>query len=200
MGKNFLFDIGNVILKFDYRPAMIKIQPHAGRDLAEVRPQVTELNVLYEGGKISRAEFLQRLYEAIDYTGTEEHFVSSWADIFEENRPASELAHELKADGYPLYILSNTSCIHVDFFTRTYPVFGLFQDPVYSHIAGSLKPEPEIYHYTIQTLGIKPEETFYIDDRPENIEMGRQFGFVSHQYDYDRHDDLLKDVERFRNA
>jgi putative hydrolase of the HAD superfamily len=105
----------------------------------------------------------------------------------------SRLAEELSRD-YPLYVLSNTSCIHVEYFTVQYPVFQLFRQSIYSHLAGAMKPDDHIYHVAIRDLDIKPEETFYIDDLQPNIAAGSRFGFVSHQYDWREHDALLQDL------
>ena len=40
-----------------------------------------------------------------------------------------------------------------------------------------VKPNAEIYHHLIQSFGIEPEETLFIDDRQDNIEQAQKLGF-----------------------
>jgi putative hydrolase of the HAD superfamily len=58
---------------------------------------------------------------------------------------------------------------------------------VLSFEAGSIKPHPEIYQYAIDTHALLPSEVLYIDDLPDNIATGKQFGFRSFQYDLNDH-------------
>lgn len=52
----------------------------------------------------------------------------------------------------------------------------LFDVIVYSAEEGIQKPNPEIYHRTLNRLGVKPIEAVYIDDSPHKIEGARQVG------------------------
>ena len=104
-----------------------------------------------------------------------------------------ELITELHAH-HPLYLLSNTSDIHVDFILARYPVFSKFKDAVYSYKVRASKPEREIYEIALKQFGVKAEETFFIDDLQANIDAARSVGIVSHHYHHDRHEDLLRDL------
>jgi putative hydrolase of the HAD superfamily len=41
---------------------------------------------------------------------------------------------------------------------------------------GVMKPEPRIYHVTLERLGISPIETIFVDDFSENVEAARRLG------------------------
>jgi HAD superfamily hydrolase (TIGR01509 family) len=41
---------------------------------------------------------------------------------------------------------------------------------------GFIKPEPEIYRRVISSLGVLPEEIFYVDDRTELIVEASKLG------------------------
>ncbi len=195
MIKQVLFDIGNVLLRFDHTPAIEKIQRYARKNLEDVREDIMAVNREYESGGIDRATFLQRAFEIIQFEGEDQDFVTAWQEIFTENLAMTALAHQVSRH-YPVYILSNTSDIHVDYFTREYEVFKLFKQSIYSHEAGAMKPADHIYEVAIRELGIEPSETFYIDDLPANIEAGRKFGFVCHLYDWRNHDAVLEDMRQ----
>jgi HAD superfamily hydrolase (TIGR01509 family) len=39
-----------------------------------------------------------------------------------------------------------------------------------------MKPEPRIYHVTLERLGISPPEAIFVDDFGENVEAARRLG------------------------
>ena len=47
---------------------------------------------------------------------------------------------------------------------------------VFSCYVKQLKPEPEIYRTILDRYQLKPEESVFIDDRPENCEGARKQG------------------------
>jgi putative hydrolase of the HAD superfamily len=40
------------------------------------------------------------------------------------------------------------------------------------------KPEPEIFHHTLDLLGVEPAETVFVDDLPFNIQGAADVGIV----------------------
>lgn len=48
---------------------------------------------------------------------------------------------------------------------------------VISSLVQLSKPDPAIYRYLIDTYFIKPEESVFIDDIPQNIIAAEQLGF-----------------------
>ena len=128
------------------------------------------------------------------YTGTDADFVSAWEDIFTENEPMVALLPQLQ-EKLPLYLLSNTSDIHIDFVFARYPFFRLFRDAVYSYRVRASKPEPEIYEIARRQFGVTPAETLFIDDLLPNIEAGAAAGFQVHHYHHDRHEAFLAQLE-----
>ena len=78
--------------------------------------------------------------------------------------PASlDLLAELKAAGYRLGVISNRDLP----FTEELKQIGLevyFDLAVSGGEAGSKKPDPGIFHYTLSRAGLRPEETMYVGD------------------------------------
>lgn len=192
-----LFDIGNVIIAFDFRRAMKRLQPdctlEAEEALASVMPLVPEL----ETGRMSEAEFIREASTRIGYRGTAAEFQAAFEDIFDLNEPIVALVESLHQRGVRLCLLSNTNGIHVPFFEGHYPVFGHFVGRIYSHQVGVMKPDPRIYEITIERLGLDPARTLYIDDLEKNCEAGAAAGFWTHCYDRTRHGDLLECLTGF---
>jgi len=190
----FIFDIGNVILRFDFNAAMRNLQRHCDPAAESILDQIEPVKVAYEAGGITRSEFQTRMREILRYTGTDTEFISAWEDIFTENEPMIRLIEQLQGR-HPLYLLSNTSDIHVDFIFARYPVFQRFTDAVYSYKVRASKPEPEIYRLAIAQFGVDPARTLFIDDLEANIRSGAEAGLQVHHYHHDRHALLLQQLE-----
>jgi HAD superfamily hydrolase (TIGR01509 family) len=190
MIRAIVFDIGNVILRFDFGIAIKRLQHKSDPISEEIVARLSALQTSYESGDIARPEFQRRVTEAIRFTGEEREFVQAWEEIFTENLPMCELIRALQP-GYPLYLLSNTSDLHVEYMRRTYPIFHAFTDAVYSYRAKCFKPDRAIFEVAIRQFGIDPAETVYIDDLEKNVEAARAAGFQAFQYDHADHKALL---------
>ena len=53
---------------------------------------------------------------------------------------------------------------------------------VFSYQVRQLKPEPEIYRTLLDRYHLKPEETVFLDDTPENCEGARKLGITAIQF------------------
>ena len=186
MVGSFLFDIGNVLVPFDFNRAIRRIASQCALPLDGLPPAAKEITERYESGQIERAEFLRQTIALLQYSGNEADFVAAWQDIFEENHAMTRLVGRLHGR-YPLYLLSNTSDIHADHFEAKYPVFQYFSGAVYSHRARCMKPGRLIFEIAVSQLGVTPCETVYIDDLPANVATARDLGFHALQYDYTQH-------------
>ena len=68
MTKALLFDLGNVLVAFDFRRGYEAIRPYCRVPLEEIQPRITKAGLVppYERGKISSQEFFERLAEALE--------------------------------------------------------------------------------------------------------------------------------------
>jgi putative hydrolase of the HAD superfamily len=182
-----IFDIGNVLLTFDYFIAERALLSHTGRKAA---PSIEELHphrMAHETGTISKEEFIRVVREAFAHDGPEDHFMELWTRIFQVNTPMLEWARSLHGKT-PLYLLSNIGCIHHDHIFEEYDFFTtLFVDGIYSYKAGVMKPETLIFEMAQTQFGVDPSTTLYIDDLEENVRGAESVGFIGHHYDPARH-------------
>jgi epoxide hydrolase-like predicted phosphatase len=182
-----IFDIGNVLLKFDYMVAARRLMALNGLAEPPDREPIVQAKAALERGRIDRTEFLRLVRPAFAHTGSDEDFLAIWEDIFEENELMTQFAMQLMERGIPTYLLSNISCIHHEYAFRRYPAFQCFRDGVFSYKAGALKPESRIYEIAIAQFGIEPRRALFIDDLEENIEAARALGLRGLVYDYREH-------------
>ncbi len=194
MIRAFVFDIGNVLLKFDFNIAIRRLLPLCRNVHGGLLAPIEEIKNAYESGRMGREAFLKEVFELLDFQGSEAEFTEAWVDIFEENSPMLELVEALHGR-YPLYLLSNTSDIHMDSIRERYPVFGRFEGGVYSYLVGCSKPDTEIYRIAERQLGVTPCETVFIDDLAANVEAAAAVGFRAIRYDFGDHAALLAVLE-----
>ncbi len=191
MQRDFLFDIGNVILKFDFEAAHRQLLPIECRASSESLHALQRAQAELESGRLDDENFISRAMEITGFSGSPAEFTRIWCEIFEPNTAVCDLVAQLASRGHRLFLLSNTSGLHAEYFEREYPVFDCFQDAVYSHTAKSLKPDRKIFEEAVRQFDLDPGATVYIDDRDENVAAGRRLGLHAILYDYDRHEDLL---------
>jgi HAD superfamily hydrolase (TIGR01549 family) len=191
MIRAFLFDIGNVLVRFDFSRALRAVAELSDvADETEALQRIDSIKLDYEDGRMPRADFLHQAFKILGYRGTEAQFVAAWQGIFSENEPMTALVHELHGK-FPLFLLSNTNDMHVEGLFRDFPVFQHFTGATYSHEAGASKPHRPIYEIACRTHGLEPHTTFFIDDLAANIATARELGFRAHHYHHDRHSELL---------
>jgi len=190
---DILFDIGNVLLLFDFKPALESLAgPKAAPDYYE---QIIERKDRYEAGKVPVEEYIDWASSLLDFHGSHDEFRLVWNSIFTPNLPMWELANQLKTDGHRLILFSNTNPIHAPYCLDNYEVFRLFDGAVFSHEIGAIKPWDKFYKSSIDMYNLTPDNTLYIDDLPANIEGGTMHGFQSFLYHHDKHDSFLEQFE-----
>lgn len=194
MPKAFLFDVGNVIISFDFKITAQKLAPRCDISPGEAFRRVALLTDRLESGQITAEEFIESASARIGFKGSPLELRAAFEDIFTLNLPMVNFIESLHQQQIPLHLLSNTNAIHVPFFEKTYPVFNCFSGRIYSHEVGCMKPSPEIYRIAIETLSLEPAETIYIDDLEANCAAGREAGLHAIRYNREAHDAFLSEV------
>ena len=183
----FLFDIGRVLLDFDFRPSMSRLFPPDVIDPEGRLELLLERKDDFEAGKISVDDYIPWALDTLGSHATADEFCHAWQQIFTPNEPMWRHVRQLAADGHRLILFSNINGIHWPWITQAFPEFSLFPEAVLSFTTGYIKPQPGIYHHAIATHGLIPAETFYIDDMAANCATGRALGFRTWQYDLNDH-------------
>jgi putative hydrolase of the HAD superfamily len=85
-------------------------------------------------------------------------------------------AAALKARGLLTAILSNIGDTVQQAMERELNWLSRFDVLVWSYQLRMAKPDPAIYRYTLERLGLQPAETLFIDDREVNVEAATALG------------------------
>lgn len=89
----------------------------------------------------------------------------------------AELITELKELGYKIYLLSNANIHLPEYFDRI-PGSEYFDGKLVSAQHRQIKPEREIYQTLFREFSLLPQECFFVDDIPQNIEAARFAGMA----------------------
>lgn len=169
-----VFDLGKVLVDFDYAIAARKIASR-GKWVAEKIYEFIALSPLlfkYETGLISQREFFDAICEATGYRGDIEEFGGFFADIFTPIAPMVELHNHLRNAQVPTYIFSNTNDLAISHIRKNFPFFNNFDGYILSYEVGAMKPDPKIYEALEKMAGKRGPEVLYLDDRQENVDAG----------------------------
>ncbi|MFD0894453.1 HAD family phosphatase [Luteolibacter ambystomatis] len=183
----FLFDIGRVLLDFEYERSLEKLLPVDCEDRRGRLERLLERKDDFEAGKIPEDEFIDWSLERLESEATPDEFRSVWRSIFVPNAPMWQVVERLAEEGHRLILFSNINSIHWPWITEAFPRFSRFHGAVLSFEVGAIKADPVIYQHAIEAHGLVPEQTRYIDDLPANIAAGRKAGLRSWQYDLKDH-------------
>jgi len=179
MKPAIIFDLGKVLVDFDYSVAARKVAARSTKQLPDLQHFLGSSSILvrYESGLLTRHQFFEEMRQATGFTGSLEEFSADFADIFVPIVPMIELHEELRARGFLTYIFSNTNDLAIEHVRHNFPFFQHFDGYIFSYEVGAMKPQPEIYAAMEQMSGKSGADLVYIDDRLENIEAGRARGW-----------------------
>ena len=185
MIKAVVFDLGKVLVDFDYGIAARALAARSRVPIEEVRQVIdqSQLLVTYEMGKLATKLFYNEVCVATGFCGDIDEFGRLFGDIFTPIEDMIELQAGLRAADMATYIFSNTNELAVAHIRKAFPFFSNFDGYIYSFQEGAMKPSAAIYEAVERRTGCSGNAILYIDDRLENIDTGRQRGWsvIHHQ-------------------
>jgi putative hydrolase of the HAD superfamily len=178
MIKALIFDIGNVLVAFDFKRAYARLAPVCRFSLDEARARLRSSDIIrrLETGQISGEQFIERFSTLLELNIGKREFHEIWSAIFlPEPIMPDDLLGALK-QRYPMIVLSNTNALHFEVLRSSYTFLRHFHHEVLSHEVGALKPAPEMYREAVRAAGCLPGECFFTDDIPEFVEGAKREG------------------------
>jgi putative hydrolase of the HAD superfamily len=179
MNDVIVFDLGKVLVDFDYSIAANKIAARSSQPPENLHAFLgsSPLLVEYESGRLSREQFFAGVCHAVGFRGDLIEFGKFFAEIFTPIEPMIALQAELRRRGLPTYIFSNTNDLAIEHVRRDFPFFKNFDGYILSYEVGAMKPESKIYEALEALTGRRGADLIYIDDRHENVAAGAARGW-----------------------
>lgn len=172
MIRNIVFDMGNVLIRFD--PSLF-IEREGIVDPEDRKLILDELFNSVEWAQMDRGileektaepfileRFPERLHPVVS------NLLHHWAIPGDEFTGMRELVAELKEAGYGLFLLSNASTAQHRYWPL-FPVSRYFDGKLISCDVKVVKPMREIYQIFTDRFLLDPEECFFVDDSPANV-------------------------------
>jgi len=174
-----IFDLGKVLVNFDYTIAAGKIAARSSNVPQDLHAFLgsSPLLVEYESGRFTRQKFYDSVRAAIGFHGDLAEFGGYFAEIFSEMSGMIALQAGLRQRGFKTYIFSNTNDLAIEHVRRDFPFFANFDGYILSYEVGAMKPQPEIYAAMEKMCGRNGADLIYLDDRAENIAAGAARGW-----------------------
>ena len=178
MIKNIVFDMGNVVIRFD-PAAFIDRFGVSGEEREALLREVFRSPewVMMDRGTLTDEQcadiLCPRLPEHLRDIARK--LIAFWDRPILETDGICPLIEELKGLGYGIYLLSNASCRQPDYWQRV-PASRFFDGTLISYSVKLVKPMPEIYEKFFETFSLRREECFFIDDSPANVEAALYVG------------------------
>lgn len=172
MIRNILFDMGNVLIRFDRDYFMQRL----GLSVEDRQLLMREVFLSVEWVQMDRGSIQEetavkqvcgRIPERLHDAAYK--LISMWDRPILPVEGMYELVQELKAVGYRIYLLSNASLRQHEYWPRV-PGNELFDGTIISADEGVMKPHPDYYLRAMERFRLIPGECVFIDDVPANIE------------------------------
>ncbi len=172
MIKNFVFDMGEVLIHFDIR-AFADRYDITEEDKELVLREVFWGNAnwsLNDWGRIDEAEVARRACERLPKHLHEAAWglATRWFDPLIPVEGMADLVRRVKKAGYGVYLLSNAGVRHSEYWNKI-PGSEYFDGIVVSAYEKLVKPQPEIYKVLLERFKLVPEECLFVDDREINL-------------------------------
>ena len=174
-----VFDIGKVLLDFDFQRCADHLSPDSDLTPAQFRELIDQSPLLhrYETGQLTSEKFYHEVRIRSGYRGSFEQFAPRFADMFTEIPRMTALLAEFRRRKIPTYIFSNTNELAVRWMRSHYPFMADFDEFIFSFESGAMKPDERIYQALEELSGFSGDELFYMDDRTDNVLAGLDRGW-----------------------
>lgn len=207
MIKNIIFDIGNVILNFEYK----KVVAEYTKDIKEQKFIIDNIInspewlgfSLIDTGFITQDEAIQIVQDRTNHTNDRiiQDFWNNYISYAFIDKRVLEVIDKLRNNGYKVYLLSNISERTVNAIKDS-NLFNKVDGYVLSYMEHQVKPHIAIYKTLLKRYNLKEDECLFVDDNKNNIKTANELGIIGRQSipdDYDSVIKILKEEINFDN-
>ncbi|MBO4213196.1 MAG: HAD family phosphatase [Clostridia bacterium] len=191
MIKNVIFDLGGVMVGFRCRE-VIKELGYPPEEVEKLLGMTLGSPEYIEGdrGLVTFDEKVDIMCKNHpEYSEDIRKIMSHVSEFFYLFNNIKGIINDVKAAGYGMYYLSNTSEDVDNNINGEHHLFEMFDGGIRSYKEHLLKPEPEIYKLLLDRYGLAADECLFVDDLENNTKGANAVGI---------HTITLKDQSKLR--
>ncbi len=194
MVKNIVFDMGGVLIDYNPKKTIATYFPPEYYDLLMNEVFANQLWHRLDGGTLRHDEAIEMVLPKLpeETRALVKEMLTDFYPYMPPFPEMYELIKRIKTAGYKVYLLSNATPRFFDNY-QNIPALTLMDGYFISALYKLLKPQQEIYEAFCKKFCLKPEECFFIDDMPQNIEGAKKYGMKGHVF-------KISDVNSLENA
>lgn len=181
MIRHIVFDIGNVLLRYDPFTYMLEHYKHPEL-LFELIAKSDEWQKLDNGDLTNAQATAAFIKKEPDLKDEITDYMQNWTDLLEPI-PEHVFCKNILSEDYSIYLLSN---FHAEAFKKMqikYPFLKNVNGQIISSEVHQMKPKLEIYQLLLSSYHLKADECLFIDDTKINLDAAASLGFKTLQVD-----------------
>lgn len=173
-----LFDLGGVLVDWDGTSPLValtggRLDREAARRFWLTSPWVGRQDL----GQCSVEAFADGAIAELGLDLSRAAFIEAYLGWVKGVFPGTHALLDRLHGRYRLATLTNNNAAHFARITRELDLGRYFGEVFASHEIGMKKPDPEVYRYVTDALGVAPERIAFFDDNPECLAPARALGW-----------------------
>lgn len=184
MVKNIIFDLGNVLVKWDPQSVIDKTflgSSLEGKLCADIF-HAEDWNA-FDRGELTEPQITEKMAKRLGISeASSEQFMFNIKTSLVDLPESVALLKQLSEQGYGIYCLSNMPREFYTYLLEAHDFWHHFDHITISGHVKLIKPDEKIYEYVIQTNNLKPEQSVFIDDLKENVDSAISCGLKGIQF------------------
>ena len=184
--KAIVFDYGMVLSTAQEPKALAALRAITRLTESDFEQHYWRHRHSYDLGHLNGTTFWRQISDdaglslsAVEIERLIEHDILMWSTL---NETMLRWVHSVQDAGFRTAILSNMGEELMQYMRQEFGWLGRFDHHTWSCELRIAKPDPAIYSYTCEKLGVAPGDTLFLDDKPENIAAAESVGMQAIQF------------------
>jgi putative hydrolase of the HAD superfamily len=193
-----IFDMDDVLCRYDLARRLEVLSEISGKMPSDIRAAIWDSGFEDEsdaGAYPTSAEYLAGFAERLGYSISRQEWVKARRAAMTPNSQVLKLAADIRSRARIVLHTNNGPLLKEalpEIFPEAAKVFG--DERYCSYEFGAKKPDALSYTRLLDRLGVAPQDSWFIDDKPANVEGARMVGLKAHHFA--GHDGLARAARR----
>jgi HAD superfamily hydrolase (TIGR01509 family) len=175
----YIFDLGNVVIKTDFRACFDTWSRYCSRPAEQLieRFRIDKEFEAFERGEMSPMEYFAHFKRLLGIDMTYNEFVEGWNAVYQGLFDEVVVSLRQLKRYARLVALTNTNEIHCEVWPKLYPTLhDVFETIYISNEMGLRKPEAAIFEHVLARESAEPAQSVFFDDHADNVAAAQALG------------------------